>query len=1040
MNGKTYPYLDLVALAPVGATLLDPRPALVFSGDGARILWANAAGVALFDERHMADLLDRRLSGLNPLKAQIARLARLLPSEASRLEILRIGQGVTFTALAAACRRLNLADRTSAVFVVAAAGTSTESLVTRAERLADTIAEDDCLAAVLTDDGKVLGASGGYDALSTAEAAIDALVASAGHARDSLAKQTIAIDGGERPAGVAHFTVGTRSCFLLIVGPAAIAAHEPQAAEPVATPPVEPAPEPAPPVAKPVTETPSPAQLAAPRRPAPERVLRFTFALDRDRHFIFVSPELARAVGAAQAAIAGKSWEAVDDVLDLDPEGTIGAALPAARTWSARVRWPAGGGETIAVDLSAFPVPTPDGHGFRGFGLCHPDHRQADRRAERRSLDEIAEIAEIPAIEPAKPQPDEPPAAPSTAAEPPAPEPATDVPVVESEPPAERPPVLHVVDEDLDDMARKTVEESGSQPPPRFAAPGRHEPATPPSNIVRLPGTPARPPQRLSGIERDAFDRIAETLRVRQDADRPAARADGEKPDDEAAEPPVSAKAPAVETDTRLLDRLPVGLVVFRDNRTLFANRALLELAGYESLAAFVAAGGVNAIFPDGAEGWANGTAVGGGRLTVKRSDGEPTAVDARLNAVTWSEMTALMLTISERREDDIVAEDEESLIAALAAAEARSEELAAILDTATDGVIVIDRVGRIGSMNRAGEALFGIDASDYIGHPFTELLAGESHRSALDYLEGLAANGVASVLNDGREVIGRVPQGGLIPLFMTMGHIGAGEKFCAVLRDITHWKNVEEELVAARRAAESANAQKSDFLAKISHEIRTPLNAIIGFSEVMMEERFGAIGNERYRAYLKDIHVSGQHLMSLINDLLDLSKIEAGKLELSFEAVAVNSTIQECVALMQPQANRAHIIIRTSLSGDVPNVVADSRSLRQILLNLLSNAVKFTRAGGQVIVSSAMEANGEVVVRIRDTGVGMSEKDVETALKPFRQLATAKNGDQRGTGLGLPLTKALVEANRASFAIDSAVDQGTLVRITFPTTRVLAG
>ena len=135
------------------------------------------------------------------------------------------------------------------------------------------------------------------------------------------------------------------------------------------------------------------------------------------------------------------------------------------------------------------------------------------------------------------------------------------------------------------------------------------------------------------------------------------------------------------------------------------------------------------------------------------------------------------------------------------------------------------------------------------------------------------------------------------------------------MLRDITHWKNVEEELIAARRAAEAANAQKSDFLAKISHEIRTPLNAIIGFSEVMMGERFGPIGNERYRDYLHDIHVSGAHLMSLINDLLDLSKIEAGKLDLSFEAVPVNAAIQECVALMQPQANRERIIIRTSLS-----------------------------------------------------------------------------------------------------------------------------
>ncbi len=1027
MNGKTYPFLDLVALAPVGATLLDPRPALVFGGDGTRILWANAAGVALFDERHMAGLLDRRLSGLNPLKAQIARLARLLPSAASRLEMLRIGQGVSFTTLTAACRRLNLSDGTSAVLAVAAAGASTELLVTRAERLADVIAEDDCLAAVLTQDGKVLGASGGYDGLAPAEGAIDALVAAAGQSSDGIAKQTITIGRSERPAGVARFSAGTRECFLLIVGPAET--QQAAAPEPVVQPePQEPAevvpPQPEQPLPQPVAEAPAPPPqpVTVPRPPVLDRVLRFAFALDRDRRFTFVSPELAEAVGEDQAAVIGKSWETVADVLDLDPLGTASAALPAARTWSTHVRWPVAGDETIAVDLSAFPVPTPDGHAYRGFGLCHLDDRQPDTRAERRKLDEIAEVAAPPEPEALPPQEAEAPSPAETTAEiaPPAPQ------VIE--PPAPR--RLPNLDDDLDDVARKIVEEGGQ---PRPAASEHSDAATPPSNIVRLPGAVSRLPPHLSGTERDAFQRIAETLGVRQAEEE----APPIQPGEDADEPFPPAKAPPVETDTRLLDRLPVGLVVFRDNRTLYANRALLELAGYTSLAAFIDAGGVNAIFPNGAEGWANGTAVGGGPLTVRRADGDTIPVEARLNAVTWSEITALMLTISPSHAED--AEDEELLVLALAAAEARSEELAAILDTATDGVIVIDRAGRIGSMNRAGEALFGIDASQYIGRPFTVLLADESHRPALDYLDGLAANGVASVLNDGREVIGRVPQGGLIPLFMTMGRIGEDEKFCAVLRDITHWKNVEEELTAARRAAESANAQKSDFLAKISHEIRTPLNAIIGFSEVMMEERFGAIGNDRYRAYLKDIHVSGQHLMSLINDLLDLSKIEAGKLELTFEAVAVNPVIQECVALMQPQANREHIIIRTSLSADVPNVVADRRSLRQILLNLLSNAVKFTRAGGQVIVSSAMEASGEVVVRIRDTGVGMSEKDVETALKPFRQIATSKS-DQRGTGLGLPLTKALVEANRASFAIDSAVDQGTLVKITFPTTRVLAG
>ncbi len=1038
MNGKTYPYLDLVALAPVGAALLDAGPAFVFSGEGSRILWANAAGVAFFGERRMGDLLDRQLSGLNPLKAQSARLARLLPSQTTRLEMLRIGQGVTFATLPAACRRLNLADGKSAVLAVAVAGETTESLLTRAERLVDTIAQDDCLAAVLDRDGKVLGASGGYDALAPAEAAIDALIEAAGSARTGIAKRPLTIGRVERPAGAARFVAGERECFLLIVGPAeAMVQSTPQ---PVAMVPAE-APRPEPQEAATEQQLPEPAEEAPPPRPAAEPIVRFAFALDRDHRFAFVSPELAEAVGDDNAAVLGKRWQTVADVLGLDADGTVGDRLATNRMWSARVRWPAAGGETVGVDLNAFPVPADDGHGFRGFGLVHLGDRHPDERPTRPSLAEVDDRPPREFVAPSEPvAPDSAvPEEPTATASPEGPERIAEPPAAPPSPPQseEMPEDLRsTAGEDLDDAARKSIEEGATVRPPQAPVAGDRGAGQPPSNIVALPGAVMRPPRdRLSGTERDAFRRIAETLGLRQAGEQPPATEEAAAPVEPAA-PKEAPRALAGELDARLLDRLPVGLVILRDNRTLFANRTLLDLAGYDSLAAFIAAGGADALFDGGPDGWAGGLTVSGGRLTARRRDGKTVPVEVRLNAVTWGQATALMLSIVPSRDEESVRQ----LTADLVAAEARSEELAAILDTATDGVIVVDRAGRIGSMNRASEALFGVDASEYLGRSFTDLLADESRRPALDYLDGLASNGVASVLNDGREVIGRVPQGGLIPLFMTMGRIGDGEKFCAVLRDITHWKNVEEELIAARRGAETASAQKSEFLAKISHEIRTPLNAIIGFSEVMMEERFGPIGNDRYRTYLSDIHVSGQHLMSLINDLLDLSKVEAGKLELSFEAVAVNSVIQECVALMQPQANRERIIIRTSLSADVPSVVADRRSLRQILLNLLSNAVKFTRAGGQVIVSSSLENSGEVVLRIRDTGIGMSEKDVEAALKPFRQLATAKNGGQRGTGLGLPLTKALVEANRASFAIDSAVNQGTLIRITFPTTRVLAG
>jgi signal transduction histidine kinase len=211
------------------------------------------------------------------------------------------------------------------------------------------------------------------------------------------------------------------------------------------------------------------------------------------------------------------------------------------------------------------------------------------------------------------------------------------------------------------------------------------------------------------------------------------------------------------------------------------------------------------------------------------------------------------------------------------------------------------------------------------------------------------------------------------------------------------------------------------------------------GFAEVIMAERFGPIGNERYREYLKDMHAAGAHLVALLNDLLDLSKIETGQFALTLVNVNLNDLTQQCVGIMQPQANRARIIIRTSLTQGLPQVVADERSLRQIVFNLLANAIRFTGPGGQAIVSTALSDSGEVVLRVRDTGVGMSEKDIATALEPFQQSATSGSWGSGGTGLGLPLTKALAEANRANFSLKSAPNAGTLVEVAFPRTRVAA-
>jgi signal transduction histidine kinase len=225
------------------------------------------------------------------------------------------------------------------------------------------------------------------------------------------------------------------------------------------------------------------------------------------------------------------------------------------------------------------------------------------------------------------------------------------------------------------------------------------------------------------------------------------------------------------------------------------------------------------------------------------------------------------------------------------------------------------------------------------------------------------------------------------------------------------------------------------DFLAKVSHEVRTPLNSIIGFTELMLQERFGAIGNKRYAGYVEDIHQSGLYALSLLNDLLDISKIEAGKFELNFTAVDVSEVVEDCVSSLQPLAKRSRIVLRTSLTPDLPTVVADPRRLKQILLNLLTNAIKFTKEGGQVIVSGTL-VDGELRLRVRDNGVGMTKDEIAFAMQPFHQLDTAPR-KQTGTGLGLPVTKALVDANRARLVLTSEPGVGTSADVIFPAERL---
>jgi PAS domain S-box-containing protein len=480
-----------------------------------------------------------------------------------------------------------------------------------------------------------------------------------------------------------------------------------------------------------------------------------------------------------------------------------------------------------------------------------------------------------------------------------------------------------------------------------------------------------------------------------------------------------------------LLDRLPVGVLISRDGRALYANRTLLELIGYHDFAEFQAANGLSKMFRDRDPRGLAADDVGA--VAIVKADGQILSVDGHAQVIGWDGAPATLIALRRSLEAELKARMRAAESEAPPRSGLASDDFQAMLDRASDGAVTLDLAGRILSLNEPAERLFGYQQNEIAGESVLMLLAPPSHPETTARLESLSFGGEIEAAFRPLQVVGRDRNGASIPLALTLARIGPSEapQFCALVRDLSRERETERRLIAMREAAEAASAAKTDFLAQVSHEIRTPLHAILGFAEVMLEERFGPVGNERYKDYLKDIHASGSHVMSLADDLLDISKIEAGKLDLAFVSVDANSVIRECVSLMQPQAARERVIMRVSLHDRLPRVMVDERSLKQIMLNLMSNAVKFNEPGGQVIVSTAVDAAGQAVIRVRDTGVGMNESEVGLALTPFSQVG--KPGAKGGAGLGLPLTKALVEANKAEFSIKSRREQGTLIEIAFP-------
>jgi PAS domain S-box-containing protein len=689
--------------------------------------------------------------------------------------------------------------------------------------------------------------------------------------------------------------------------------------------------------------------------PQPRRPLRFIWQMDADGRFTLGSDEFTEIIGSGMSIALGRPWREINAELSLDPAGRIARAIATRDTWSNIViSWPVDGTtERLDVELAGLPVLDRNRTflGYRGFGVCR-DVERIERVRTMRSLAMFA-TPEAPAHTPSHDEPA--------------------VPVREAENVVPFPGVVASVDATSD-----------GKPP--ALSPGEH-------NAFRE-------------LSRQLAARLQLSEPVR---DRGAIAALSAEPK---RYPQPDHQTPAVN-DPTLLDRLPIGVLVYRYDELVFANRSFLTMTGYADLKTLAAAGGLDALFVDTSIASPTESRAEGRHLLIATRSGSRLPVDGRLHAITWNGEPAFAIVLANPDADEAAYE------AALCRAEGELRDLRRILDAATDAVVVIDCNGCILSTNRGGEMLFDRSQRALEGAEFAGLLAPQSRPLLADALSaakrdpGRAAVTVAALTDSGSEV----------PVSISIRRIGEDQNRLAIaLRSI-----------AASAGGELMSQTASDklmALAKLSHDVRTPLNSILGFCDIMLAERFGAVGNERYRSYVDHIRVAGTHLLALITDAADLARIEAGTFDLSPSAVNLNEVVSESVLEMQPQANEARVIMRVSLGPVAGRVLADLGAVRQIVGNLLGSALRNSRPGGQVIISTGVTPTRDVVLRLRDNGGGITETAIAAALDANGPQATTPPWS--ATGQTLPLTRALAEANQALLRITSKPKEGTLFEVIF--------